>query len=919
MLDLITLVSAVGLQKELTNTKRGEQIIREDNTDFVASAAESLSAAFDQFDRLLAQCVALVLPAEKPATILVDFCRFADVVLRWERATQGAERIPEEGPDLETQLDPGGLLLDRLERQDRQNTELEVKYSSLLAELREKSRQFLRDRTLFRERLRMLRAHALATEDAELLQLLQHDVQFYQEGAKREKTAEDFKEEYEKKLADQEMVWKEVMKEKDYEMECVRQEMDRLKETNAELRDRRVSDKSGALQKKLEKAESILVGWIVEEAEEELRRSQEEARKWKGEHGALQKQLMAAQAAKGEREAELQEKLESLQSQLASTEAAARRAESAEQRLQKELYQALQAKKKPRLVREFRTHISIPPDGRLERAEQEARRLTTEVAGLAAALADAKAEVSRLQEVMLESDSELLERRQEAEALAAQLREARHACELEAQKSREAARQLEAEKQRSRERLSEIRALEQKHEAAQQQAAADLEQAEARAQEAEARSESKRAQEAEAQRESSEVQALAALARRRDVVNQLQQTEESEEREEIERLRKELQCLKSRESELLRQLDETLAQNSITSEDKQCQTDVLQEKAPLKSPEPAGKQDPASKMGDLPRQGTGGPCLDPEALVGNDELVDYPRVLAMGGGWLQGVSLSWRGKLRQHSKQTQTSRSPSAGSPGSKTPKKQRTRSPDLERHMPFELTAEGLSRGRSPQPQPFPKTAKVLLPLTAKAKRSTVCRSPPRLHPNNPNVKAEAQRQAQAQTRPSRSPESREKASNRVPDVERPRKARASSPHNPAAGHPLGGPDPDSVGPPGLESQSSGEPNCLGSGPLGSLYRSSETEPAHVLASIDMSRAATRQSADARTNTSRAAKDTGTMRRSAPEAASRETTPSATHGVFRPRSAAQLPSVRRWSRGSLGSAETPFRPCSAAALQRPS
>ena len=68
MLDLITLVSAVGLQKELTHTKHGEQIIREDNTDFVASAAESLSAAFDQFDRLLAQGVALVLPAEKPAT-----------------------------------------------------------------------------------------------------------------------------------------------------------------------------------------------------------------------------------------------------------------------------------------------------------------------------------------------------------------------------------------------------------------------------------------------------------------------------------------------------------------------------------------------------------------------------------------------------------------------------------------------------------------------------------------------------------------------------------------------------------------------------------------------------------------------------------------------------------------------------------
>ena len=438
-------------------------------------------------------------------------------------------------------------------------------------------------------------------------------------------------------------------------------------------------------------------------------------------------------------------------------------------------------------MREFMTHISIQPDGRLERAEQEARRLTTEVAGLAAAVADAKAEVSRLQEAMLESSRELLERRREAEALAAQLRDARRACELEAKKSDEATRQLETEKQRSLERLGEIRALEKKHEAAQQQAAADLEQAEARARskvqsETQRAQEERAAQEAEAQRESSEVQALrgalaeaeAALARRRDVVNRLQQTEASEEREEIARLRKEVDSLKSRESELLRQLDETLAQNSITSEDKQCQTDAYQEKARVRSPEPVGKQDAASMMGDVgPRQGTGGLCVDPEGVDGNDEMVDYPRVLAMGGGWLQGVSLSWRGKLRQHSKQTQTSRSPSASPPGSKTPK-QRTRSPDRERLMPFELTAEGLSRGRSPQPQPFPKTAKVLLPLTAKAKRSTVCRSPPRLHLNNPgaNPKAEAQRQAQVQTRPSRSPESREKASNRAQDVERPRKA---------------------------------------------------------------------------------------------------------------------------------------------------
>eukprot|EP00439_Symbiodinium_sp_Y106_P076196 s444_g15.t1 len=68
MLDLINLVSAVGLQKELTNTKHGEPIIREDNTDFVASAAESLSTAFDRFEGVLAQGVALVLPVDKPAT-----------------------------------------------------------------------------------------------------------------------------------------------------------------------------------------------------------------------------------------------------------------------------------------------------------------------------------------------------------------------------------------------------------------------------------------------------------------------------------------------------------------------------------------------------------------------------------------------------------------------------------------------------------------------------------------------------------------------------------------------------------------------------------------------------------------------------------------------------------------------------------
>ncbi|CAE7389850.1 unnamed protein product, partial [Symbiodinium pilosum] len=125
--------------------------------------------------------------------------------------------------------------------------------------------------------------------------LLNHDVQFYQE--ERGQTAEDIKEEYEKKLSDLEMNWKEVVKEKDFELQSQQEELDRLKEANEELKQRRLSDKSGPLLKKLEKAESIL-----EETEAELKQSQEEARKWRAEHGALQKELSITRTALEERE-----------------------------------------------------------------------------------------------------------------------------------------------------------------------------------------------------------------------------------------------------------------------------------------------------------------------------------------------------------------------------------------------------------------------------------------------------------------------------------------------------------------------------------------------------------------------------------------------------------------------------------------
>lgn len=56
-----------------------------------------------------------------------------------------------------------------------------LRYSKVLAELRERTRLFLRERSLFRQRLKMIRAHAIKVEDDELLQLLEHDVQFFED------------------------------------------------------------------------------------------------------------------------------------------------------------------------------------------------------------------------------------------------------------------------------------------------------------------------------------------------------------------------------------------------------------------------------------------------------------------------------------------------------------------------------------------------------------------------------------------------------------------------------------------------------------------------------------------------------------------------------------------------------------------
>ncbi|CAE8692537.1 unnamed protein product, partial [Polarella glacialis] len=141
--------------------------------------------------------------------IMVDFSRFADVVLRWQRKSAGADdkvtfgQIPEKLPAEGTDSVWFREMVDRLERQDKQNTELESKYSGVANELRERKRQFLRERSIWKERLRNLQAHARESGDRALDKLLYHDVQFYAEVGER--SVEDVQDEYERKLVEQEL------------------------------------------------------------------------------------------------------------------------------------------------------------------------------------------------------------------------------------------------------------------------------------------------------------------------------------------------------------------------------------------------------------------------------------------------------------------------------------------------------------------------------------------------------------------------------------------------------------------------------------------------------------------------------------------------------------------------------------------
>lgn len=117
--------------------------------------------------------------------VLVEFSRFADAVLRWQLDDDACERAV--GPEVAEKVDnvcnhpPLADLIARLERLDKQNTELEVKYNAVSAELCEKRRAFLRDQAAAAERLQRVRSHCHLTGNQALLDLLEHNVQFYSE------------------------------------------------------------------------------------------------------------------------------------------------------------------------------------------------------------------------------------------------------------------------------------------------------------------------------------------------------------------------------------------------------------------------------------------------------------------------------------------------------------------------------------------------------------------------------------------------------------------------------------------------------------------------------------------------------------------------------------------------------------------
>ena len=500
---------------------------------------------------------------------------------------------------------------------------------------------------------------------------------------------QEVKEGYEKKLLEQEVSFKAMLKSKDYDIQVLKGKVAGLEESVQQLKERKATDRVGELTQKLEAAERT-----IEEIDSELQFLQDENRRWRSEHNGLLKQLEDAKGALQEKVQQceeqsvelgvatdelgrLKEELQLMRSELASTKAglAAERARVEEQQKRWELSEmkAERARKEraERLVKQQPKGLvqSVAPDGR----EREELQCAQDLEG-------AKQQLEALEAVQVEVEAKLLgaeAREREAEGRARALEEELRARD-KVEKERLKQEKLRLEQLELREAALEANIL--AHEAERKQ-----------------------------QREKDEV-ALGHLDPTESLeverMHQSQQTdgEANDEPEAVQvrdfkDLRTEVELLRAREVELLK----TIA--------------ALQEELRAFMSQAHPSQDDVEGPWEV--RGTG---LRIESYHGHREdldfsrsfevnsevskLLDYPRVMTMGGCWLHGVCKMHEQLPFQWPV------------PASKEVWPPRGRSPHLE-DQPAELTA------RWPSP-PQQCSSPLLL---AKAKRSTVCRSPPRFH----------------------------------------------------------------------------------------------------------------------------------------------------------------------------------------------
>jgi len=208
--------------------------------------------------------------------ILADFGRFADTILKWQKVDNsasaacpqnasesndhnanafltGLNEIPQHA-DKPLQQPDFKEILERLERQDQENSDLFAKYSSTSSELRENRRKFMKERLLWREQLRRFRRALKNSTDPSLVSLLDHDVQFYDDGdraAAAEVEVEDV-EDVRKKLEEQ----MEQMKE-DYvdQIEDLKEIVEKTRAKMLALQERPDSKRSADLEHKIKELE----------------------------------------------------------------------------------------------------------------------------------------------------------------------------------------------------------------------------------------------------------------------------------------------------------------------------------------------------------------------------------------------------------------------------------------------------------------------------------------------------------------------------------------------------------------------------------------------------------------------------------------------------------------------------------------